>query len=127
MKNIIKLFGIIALSVVIGFTMVACNKGSGGSSGSGSSSSGGGGSSSKGGIPNGTYIQDEYGMIQFTFSGNKATMSLVEDPSSKQETTYEIKDGKIQFFDEDGKPADSHDIKIDGKKITMGGHSYTRK
>jgi hypothetical protein len=45
MKNTIKVFGIIAIVAVIGFTMIACNK-SGSSSGSNSSKSSGGGGKS---------------------------------------------------------------------------------
>jgi hypothetical protein len=75
MKNIVKLFGIIALVAVMGLTVIACSKGGG---------SGGGGKLSE------TYANAEYG-ISYTFSGNKMVM---EAGGSKYKFIYEIKGDK---------------------------------
>jgi hypothetical protein len=48
MKNLIKVFGLIALVVIIGFSFAACSDGGGGGGGSGGGGGGGGGGSGKG-------------------------------------------------------------------------------
>jgi len=83
MKNLLKVFSIITLVAVIGFSFVACSDGSGG--GGGGSSSGGGGSSSGGG--GGTSTTSLNGLwkagngAQITISGNSGvTTSFPTNP-----------------------------------------------
>ena len=102
MKNTIKLFGIIALVAVIGFTVIACNKG-------GSSSGGGGGRLS------GTYVNDMG--VSYTFSGNKISIALNGETMS--EVTYEIKDGKIFTTSEDGDATGEITYSLKGNELTI--------
>jgi hypothetical protein len=71
MKNVFKLFGIIALVAVIGFSMIACDNGGGGG--------GGGGSPSSGSPSSGSTTRDAK---TYTGTADNATYTLkIEDPS----------------------------------------------
>jgi len=51
MKKFTKIFGIIAMVVVIGFSMAGCDDGSGGGTGGGTGGTGGGGTGGSGSVP----------------------------------------------------------------------------
>ena len=114
MKKTIKILGIIALVAVIGFTVIACNKG------------GGGGSSGGGGKLSGTYVNDSG--VSWTFSGNK--ISNAYDGEVLQEGTYEIKDGKI-YVTINGVVGEGMEFSQQGNTLTIGpadiGMVFTKK
>jgi len=105
MKNAIKIFTIIALVMLIGFTMIACNKGGGGSSGGGSEG---------GGKLIGTF---EYEGTTRTFTGNKCVFQSGDYTS---ETTFTISGDEITFTKADG---DVTKLKytLSGKTLTLDG------
>jgi uncharacterized membrane protein len=81
MKNVVKLFGIIALVAIIGFTVIACNKGGG-------SSGGGGGSNPK------SLAQQAVKVIEQVQSGK-----LSGAEAEKQSTALEEKYQKLSEDD----------------------------
>jgi hypothetical protein len=99
----------IALVAVIGFTVIACNKG-------GSSGSGGGGKLS------GTYVNEEG--YAYVFSGNK--LSLEVDGVKVNEATFETKDGKIITKTGDGGSAEL-EYTLQGNTLTVNGVVFTKK
>ena len=105
MKNLVKIFGFIAIVAIIGFTVIAC---------------GGGGGSKLSGV-----YSDEKGTMTFTFSGNKLTSEAF---GQKGEGTYKIEGDKLLTTGPDGK-TETWDIKIEGDTITMGqsGFNFTLK
>jgi len=100
----LRLIAIIALTAIIGFTVIAC---------------GGGGSKLSG------VYSDEKGTMTFTFSGNKLTSEAF---GQKGEGTYKIEGDKLLATGPDGK-TETWDFKIEGDTITMGqsGFNFTLK
>jgi hypothetical protein len=84
MKNFFKLFGIIALAAVIGFSMAACKTdddgGDGGNGGNGGGGGGGGGSNT---IANGTYINERHANTKIVIQGNSWTLNLNDKDTNK--------------------------------------------
>jgi len=70
MKNLLKIIGIIALTAVIGFTVISCG-------GSGLS---------------GTYVNEDIADWSLTFSGKKITQSFLGESAAG---TFSVKDGSI--------------------------------
>jgi hypothetical protein len=103
MKNFVKIFGIIALVAVIGFTMVAC---------------GGGGK-----IPNGKYVAS--GGKYYEFSGKNVTVWFHENYQTKG--TYTIdKDGLFVYTEEDG-TVQKLLFALDKKELLLGSTTYTKQ
>ena len=118
MKNFLKLFGIVALAVVIGFTFVACDDGGGYGPGGGPSSynPGGGGGGwpsssvlSKWGISgfnptgaSGYYWGEVSEGLVIMFNGTSATDQAVQRYFSNngwsQEGNYESSDGTMLYY-----------------------------
>jgi len=99
MKNTIKMFGIISLAAIIGFSFIACEKGE----------------------PVGTYYSEEYN-TSYTFSNGKITLKMND---LVMEADYEIKDGKIITITEYGTA--EVEYKLNGRKltITLNGTTFT--
>ena len=104
-KAMLRIAGIIALTAIIGFTVIACS---------------GGGSGKLSGV-----YSDEKGTMTFTFSGNKLTSEAF---GQKGEGTYKIEGDKLLTTGPDGK-TETWDFKIEGDTITMGqsGFNFTLK
>jgi len=97
MKNLFKVFGLIAMAAIIGFSMLSCG--------------GGGGS----GNINGTY-SDEYNMATYTFEDGKISMKSM---GVTLRGTYKIGGGKITAtFDGIDKP-DVIKYTLQGDKLTL--------
>jgi hypothetical protein len=92
MKNAIKLFGIIALVAVIGFSMIACDNGTGG---------GGGGGGSK--TASGKVTSSGLGEVSFLLNHLAPTGSNVEITFNSQTFTIvqsDIYDDRYKEFDD---------------------------
>ena len=107
MKKAIKLFGIIALVAVIGFTIIACNKG------------GGGGSSGGGGKLSGAYKFDDFDM-SYTFTGNKVT--ITSDGEVISEVMFSTSGNEFtMYYEEDGERVEFQKFiySLEGDKLML--------
>ena len=97
-KAIRRMAGIIALAVVIGFTVIACNKGGGGS-----------------GKLSGTYEMDDRPGFSRTFSGTKHTFA---GPGFSSEGTFTISSDELTITGSDG-DVTVFKFKLSGNKLEM--------
>jgi hypothetical protein len=75
MKNLIKVFGLIAFVAIIGFSFAACGDGGGGGGGGGGGSGGGGGGGT-GGTFTLTDIPAEYNGMYIAFGGENGSITI---------------------------------------------------
>jgi hypothetical protein len=93
----LRLVGIIALVAVIGFTMIACNKGGGG------------------GKLSGTFEMDDNPGYTRTFSGGKHTF---EGPGFKSEGTFTVSGDEVTITAADGDET-TFKFKLSGNKLQI--------
>jgi len=112
MKNLFKVFGIIALAAVIGFSFAACSDGGGGG---GSGGGGGGGSSSLAGT-NWSHQNDFYTL---SFTASQYTMKCVGVKFASDTYEFDAKSGKGTLFKvyDDGS---NEPFTVNGKNLTYG-------